>query len=167
MKNNYSSRGLTAAMAFVIMTIFVSCTGTKKFVKLEPSDVAALVSNHTFFFIADKMNPMRGPQKNLSSYYDVKVNKDSLASFLPYYGRAYGGIIDPTRGGLEFTSTEFDYTINQAKNKSWEVNIRPKDVQQVQQLSFIIFDNGNATLNVTSTNKDPISFYGHLQPLDQ
>lgn len=143
------------------------CSQTRKIVKLEPAEVSDLVTGQSFIFVAERMNPMRGPNRTLTAYYDVKVKKDTLDSFLPYFGRAYGGIIDPSRGGLRFTSKDYRYSVTEGRRNSWDVSITPTDVMEVQSMNFNIFDNGTATLSVTSTNRDPISFYGYLQPIDK
>jgi hypothetical protein len=71
--------------------------------------------------------------------------------------------MDPSKGGIQFTSTNFSYSVTSNKKDSWIVNITPKDYQAVQQLTFTIFGNGNASLNVTSTSRDPISFSGRIR----
>lgn len=143
------------------------CSATRKTVKLSASEVSQLVSDQSFVFIAERMNPLRGANRSLTSYYDVKVGRDTLSSYLPYFGRAYGGIIDPAGGGLQFTSTDYVYSATPGKGDSWSISIQPRDLPQIQSLTFNVFNNGTATLNVTSTNRDPISFYGYLQPLDK
>lgn len=141
------------------------CTSSKKMTSLEPSDISAMVEAHQFHFIAEKMNPLRGPQRLLNSYYDLLISKDTLKSFLPYFGRAFIAPIDPTQGGLRFTSYKFSYDYSQNK-KAWDVTIVPKDVTQITKLYFTIFDNGTATLQVNSINLDPISFQGHLEKVE-
>jgi len=111
------------------------------------------------------VNPLRGRSRTLTSEYDVKINNDSLVSYLPYFGRAYQAPMDPSQGGIQFTSTSFSYEVNANGKNGWDVIIKPKDYQDVQQLSFTIFDNGSATLNVVSTQKDPISFNGNVEPI--
>lgn len=141
------------------------CTSAKNITKLEPSDVAAMVQAHAFHFIAEKMNPLRGPQRNLNSYYDLMVNQDTLKSFLPYFGRVFTPPVDPTQGGLRFSSYSFSYDYSQNK-KAWNVTIVPKDVTQITKLYFTIFDDGTATLQVNSVSLDPISFQGHLEKVE-
>ena len=71
--------------------------------------------------------------------------------------------MDPSKNGMQFNSYNFEYTVNQKGNDQWEVIIKPRDYTDVQQLYFTVFSNGNATLNVTNINKDPISYDGHIE----
>jgi hypothetical protein len=92
------------------------------------------------------------------------VAPDSIISFLPYFGVAYQAPISTAEGGIKFSSAQFDYTSSIAKRQSWQVSIKPKDVPEVTQLSLHIFNNGEATLQVISTNKQAISFNGYIIP---
>lgn len=152
-----------SAIAIILSLFFYQCSSSKKSVSLNADDVKNMVNNKDFIFVAERVNPLRGRSRSLTSEYDVTVKKDSLVSYLPYFGRAYQAPLNPSEGGIQFTFTNFSYDVNPAKNNSWNVVIKPKDYQEVQQFSFSIFDNGSATLNVTNTNKDPISFYGHVK----
>lgn len=123
--------------------------------------VKAMIEAQRYVFKPQSANPMRGRTMQLTSEYTVKVNKDTIISDLPYFGRSFTAPIDPTRGGIQFNSTKFDYALTPIK-KGWQVVIRPKDVSDVQQFLFTIFNNGSATLQVTSTNRTPISFNGYV-----
>ncbi len=151
------------------MTIFMlsSCSSTKKIQSESGKSSSALVKNmvdsQKFVFVAESVNPLHGRYRNLTSSYDVSVFKDSLVSYLPYFGRAYTAPINPSEGGINFTSSNFSYDVIQTKSDKWDVTIKPHDVREIQQLNFTIFDNGSASLIVTSSSKDPISFSGHLK----
>ncbi len=95
--------------------------------------------------------------------YDVTVSRDTLISHLPYFGRAYTAPLNPSESGLDFTSTNFSYTVTPHKKSGWDVVVKPKDNTSVQQFSFTIYTNGTASLNVISTSRDAISFNGYIQ----
>lgn len=154
---------LICIVAIIISFLLAQCSSSRKYQKLDKDDVAKLVQDHNFIFIAQNMQPMRGPQRTLNSYYDIKIENDTLESFMPYFGRAFIAPIDPSKGGLQFTSNDFEYQLSNPKNDQWNITIIPHDVSEVQQMTFTIFGNGNATLNVNSTHRDPISFSGYLQ----
>ncbi len=66
------------------------------------------------------------------------------------------------REGSNLHQPKFDYTQKQ-NSKGWAVTIKPKDASDVQQLYLDIFDNGRATLQVISTNRQNISFDGYIE----
>ena len=150
-------------LSLLVSTSLVHCSGSKKSVGITGSDISTMVNNKNFRFVAEQVNPLRGRSRQLTSEYDVLLKGDSLISYLPYFGRAYQAPMNPSQGGIQFTSTNFSYSANLNKKGAWVVNIIPKDYQDIQQFTFTIFENGNAGLNVTSTSKDPISFNGRIK----
>jgi len=153
-------------LGFVISissAVFLSCSSSKKATKLNVEDIRSMINAQRFTFVAERVNPLRGSSRMLTSNYDLQVKKDTINCYLPYFGRAYQAPIYPTKGGLDFTSYKFTYNVTLNNNDEWQVYINPKDYSDVQQLYFQIFGNGTATLNMVNTNRDPISFYGHIE----
>ncbi len=148
---------------FLISSLLFSCSSSNNATKPGAEEISNMINSHQFTFVAERMNPLRGSSRPLTSYYDVVVKRDTLNSFLPYYGRAFQAPIDPTKGPLAFNSYSFSYNVTLKDKDEWQVYINPKDNSEVQQFYFQIFGNGTATLSVVSTNRDPISFYGHVQ----
>ena len=105
---------------------------------------------------------MTGKSVQLSPGYDLTVTKDRVTAYLPHFGRATTAPIDPTDGGIKFTSQSFVYNVKPRKNGGWDVMIDLKDVATVTALTLTFFDNGSATLDVNSNQRDPISFKGTI-----
>ena len=152
----------SAGIIFLSLLLF-QCTASKESSNLDEDAIRNMVNNKEFIFVADRVVPLRGRSRHLTSQYDVSVQKDSLVSYLPFFGRAYQAPANLSGGGIQFTSTNFSYEVHPGKKNSWIVIIQPHDDREVQELSFTILSNGSATCNVTSTNRDPISFYGRIQ----
>jgi len=62
-----------------------------------------------------------------------------------------------------FTTSKFEYLKEDNKKDGWDVTITPKDAADVQKLYLHISSNGYATLQVTSTNRQSISFSGYIE----
>ena len=154
-------------IVFVGLFVFFNCTSTKtagsENGNLSAASVKDMVASQKFTFVAERVEPLRGRSRQLTSRYDVSVSHDSLISYLPYFGRAYTAPLNSSEAGIQFTSTDFSYNYSEAKANRWEVVIKPNDINSVQQMRFTIFDNGSASLMVTSNSKDPISFTGHVK----
>ncbi|KAA9034511.1 DUF4251 domain-containing protein [Ginsengibacter hankyongi] len=122
-----------------------------------------MIDSQKFIFEAQSVTPLRGNFRNLTSSYDVTVSKDTMRSYLPYFGRAFNPPYNQTKSPLEFTSTKFSYSFSAHKKNAWNIIIKPKDNSEIQQYLFTVFDNGRASLNVTSISRDPISFNGFVR----
>ena len=163
-------------LSFVFMLISaclntVNAQTTKKEKQAaKAAAVKKMVDEHHFVFVANYVTPMRGASKALTSDYDLKVLKDTVVSFLPYFGQAYLAPTDPTEGGIKFTWTRFDYTVVTRKNGSWDITIKPKETnitqsRDVQKMILRVSTAGYASLQVLSTNRDAISFDGEIEEI--
>lgn len=122
-----------------------------------------LLTSQNFVFIAESVLPQRGGLRQLTSRYDLVVAKDSLVSQLPYFGRAFSAPMDPSQAGINFTETDYQYKVTKNRKKGWEVEISPRSVRDVRQMILSVFDNGTASLRVSSVNRQPISFNGFIK----
>lgn len=158
---------LSRAPLFLIMAVMAitaaRCTNEAyaQGTGITEETVKRIITDQEYVFRAMRAMPLRGRTIQLTSAYDVTVSKDSVSSWLPYFGRAYAPPVDPSRGGIQFVSTDFEYQVTDTKD-GWDIAIRPRDAQDVQEMLLSVFDNGNATLRVTSTNRQPISFSGYV-----
>jgi hypothetical protein len=133
----------------------------KKTFKIE---LGNLLESRNYTFVALSIMPMAGggTHQLTAGDYSLVVTKGPIISQLPYFGTGYSAPADPTKAGIQFTSTDFDYTESARKRGGWEVLIKLKDNKDIQRLSLDISDNGYATLHVVSTEKQPISYYGAI-----
>ena len=127
-----------------------------------------MVEGDRYFFEADYAIPQRGDSRQLTDLYDLKISKDSITAYLPYFGRAYLAPNPGTdEGGIKFTTTDFSYNEKQGKKGGWEISIKPKDNnltnwRDVQQMQLDISADGYASLVVISSHRDPITFQGSI-----
>lgn len=126
------------------------------------AEIKRIVESKNFIFEAQTVNPQIGGSRTLTSDYDLTITPDTVIAYLPYFGRAYTAPIDPSDGGVKFTSTKFEYIAVQ-RSKSWEITIKPKDATDVQQLFLDIYDNGSANLRVSNLNRQGIAYYGFIR----
>ncbi|RYY33914.1 MAG: DUF4251 domain-containing protein [Sphingobacteriaceae bacterium] len=122
------------------------------------------IDSATYTFKATWINPVRGIGRTLvTDNYDVRVTKDSVIAYLPYFGRVYmKAPINSSDGGLKFTSTNFDYKAVPKKKGGYRVTINIKDSDKANRLFFDISKNGTATLSTTGNYRDPINFNGNI-----
>lgn len=164
-------------MKTLIKTIFVlfislqmvepATAQTKKQVRnaAKAAEVKKQMDAKNFTFQARYMYPLGGGQRYLNTDYDVRVTKDSVIAFLPYFGVAFSGAGYNSNedNGIKFISTKFDYQSELKKNGTWYVVIKPQDSRTTNQLVFNISPNGSTDLSVISTNRQRIRFDGYLK----
>jgi hypothetical protein len=162
-KSTFFSRLVFLFLGISIMFTTVHCSN-EVYAQNKTDDeatVSRIVTEQNFTFKAQTVMPTTGRTRQLTSNYDFTVAKDSVSSWLPYFGRAFQAPLDPSKGGIQFTSTDFDYSTGQ-RNDGWEITIKPKDTRDVQQVFLTVFKNGTATLRVSSISRQPISFGGFI-----
>jgi hypothetical protein len=147
-------------MAMILFAVFPSLTTHAQY-NQDTAAVKKMIADQQYVFKAQQAMPLGGKTIQLTSDYDIKITKDSVLAYLPYFGRAYSANIGSSEGGIKFNSKQFDYTVREKKG-GWNISIKPKDAKDVQQLEFSIFNNGNASLNVNSTNRQAISYSGFV-----
>jgi len=162
----HSAKKATCLGLLLIIVSFVTVRAqdTRKEKRaLKINQVSALVVARNYDFVAQMALPMSGNTRQLTSEYDVEVSKDTINSYLPYFGRAYSAFLDPDDAGIKFISKDFIYKTTTRKKGGWDIQIKPKDVKEVQQLSFSISEEGYASLQITQTNRQPILFNGYIR----
>jgi len=130
------------------------------------AEIKKMIDAKSYVFKAQYAQPLRGGERYLTSEYDFNVGKDTLVAYLPYFGRAYVVPIYPDDAGMMFTTTHFDYKVVENKD-GWAVSINPKDAKDVQKMYITITKDGYATLQITSLNRDPISYQGYIEAKKQ
>jgi hypothetical protein len=154
-----------AISMLVVLSCLCSGCGTSR--QLSPHNPTAakidsLVSVQDILFRPTKALPMGFNSVDLNYGYSLRVSKDTVDCYLPYYGRAfyaeYGGG-DP---GIKFISSSFDYKSTKDKKGFSNITINTRDQKREFKLYLSIGSSGYASLNVNDPNKQPITFYGTI-----
>ncbi|MCZ4245184.1 DUF4251 domain-containing protein [Pedobacter punctiformis] len=163
-----------------LMSVLLIAVTAQGFAQTDKETTVRIVGDKNFIFIANSamamasmeisriMTKMPGGQSagtiNLSgAQYDLKITPDSIVAYLPYYGRSFNAPMDPTEGGIKFTSKDFTYQESKSKKGSYTIQINTKDVKRENyRLTLNVSTNGYATLNASSVNKQPITFNGYI-----
>lgn len=131
--------------------------------EVNSQSVKAVVEGGKFIFKAQSATPSRGGVIQLTSGYEMSVSPEEIKSELPYFGRSFSGGYGGSESGITFTSNKFEYDVKPKKKGGWDVTIKPTDTSQISKLFLSITSTGQATLRVTSTDRDSISYYGVIE----
>jgi hypothetical protein len=141
-----------------------------------------IITEKTFVFVAKTAMPLNATEINAvmrqmpgnigganidlsGNTYDIQITKDSITTFLPYYGRAFNAPINATDNGFKFTSKKFIYSNVKRKKGGWNITITPTDVKDGIRMNLSVSENGYATLSVNSNSKQSIAYSGYLSEI--
>ena len=126
----------------------------------EAQIVHQAVETGDFTIDIDRMYPLRGSSKMVSNY-SIKVKDGVLISHLPFIGQAWRV---PYGGGhaLNFDAPVANYTAVENGRDGYEIRIYVKTDEDEHLYRLTLFDNGRASLDVQSGNRDRISYSGQM-----
>jgi hypothetical protein len=146
-----------------IVTLLLILGNSIQAQELDAAVVQNAIETKSYVFKPQSASPKRGGFRQLTPDYELVVKPDTVVSYLPYYGRSYSAPINQTDAGINFTSMNYEYSINNKKKDRWDITIKPKDVSAIRDLNLTVYDNGRASLRVNSNDKDAITFDGYLK----
>ena len=156
-------------ITIIITSLFIACGTTRSAAEKEEiaANVEKAVKGPAFKFKATYVFPTGFRSQHLSPYYEVDVSPDTVKVYLPYYGRAYKAPISPSEGGYRFTSTDFDYSLEQGnRSGNWLVKIDFNDLARSVTYNLDVWENETARLSITDTDRQSISFQGDFETKD-
>ena len=127
----------------------------------QAARVKVALTEKRYKIMVERMYPMRGGSKNVSSNYSVEVRNDSLFSYLPYFGRAYQV---PYGGGkgLNFTERIGSYRESQGKHGQRHIEIDVRNDEDTYLYTIDVYDNGNSDIEVQPRQRERISYSGEM-----
>ncbi len=153
---------LAAVLAVSACGILSSETREERVVReaKEAQMVRQGLETGNFTIDIDRMYPLRGSSKMVSNY-SIKVKDGVLISHLPFIGQAWRV---PYGGGhaLNFDAPIVNYTVTQPRTDGYEIRIYVKTDEDEHLYRLTVFDNGRASLDVQSQNRDRISYTGEM-----
>ena len=128
----------------------------------QAAKVTKALEARDYKIAVNRMYPMKGSSRSVSYGYSVEVRNDSLISYLPYFGGAYNV---PYGGGkgLNFSERIGSYRESQKNNGERQIEINVTNEEDTYIYLIKIFSNGNSSIDVTSRQRDHISYSGELE----
>lgn len=124
--------------------------------------VDSMIDARKFKITISMMNALRGNTRPVSPEFYLRINGDSLFSYLPYFGRAYSV---PYGGGkgLNFDSMIDEYNVEKKKKDCTSIVLMTKNNEDYYKYRINIYDNGHADIIVIPQRRDQISFEGEVE----
>lgn len=152
-----------------ICTILLAAPVLLQVAYAQAGNTKQVIDAKHYVFKANSVSPASGGLRQLTpGYYTLKVKGDTLIADLPYFGQAYQAPVDPAKSGLSFKTLGYNQNVEN-KKKHWNITLKPNDASEangVTQLYLTVYNNGSATLQVVSLNRQAISFYGVVEKIN-
>ncbi|MDL2223478.1 DUF4251 domain-containing protein [Bacteroidales bacterium OttesenSCG-928-M11] len=156
------------SITILLIGLFLfSCTSSKmtpEEKKLKQLQVSSMILSKEYTINATQMSPSKGGVVQLTGGHYLRINGEYATAYLPYFGRAH--VAPHGEGGIQFEQEKIeDYEVKKTKKEDgWNISFRI-DTPDLYGYHFFltIFDNGNSSFSVSSSKRDPISFYGELE----
>lgn len=170
MKTKFNYSLLRFLMLAFIVFSFTNATAqekTKKKLKEEAKiekqkQVALLVDSKEFVFSPRSVSPQGGRSITLTdASYSMEFHPDLIKSYLPFFGRGYGGIGYGGDNGMEFEGKPTVYTIKKNK-KAHVIKVEVKGKSDSYTIMLSVYFEGNAYLAINSNNRSSISYDGEI-----
>lgn len=149
-------------MAIVLGSILMSCSITKTTPETI-NKVTQKIETKNFDIKMNRAIPLRMRTVNLTSSYNLKIVGDSAFAYLPYYGVVQSAPYGSSEGGIKFAEpmTDFSYNKDLKKHKH-ELFFKVKSGSSTYQVRVEIYENGSSSANISSYERDAITFYGDM-----
>ncbi|WP_167618833.1 DUF4251 domain-containing protein [Maribellus sediminis] len=166
-------RHILIVSLFLVASVLVQAQETKMSRKEKKAAQKAemiektktLIEAEAWQFSATQMLPAKGRSRSLTTSYSVILKDKKVDSYLPYFGEAYQADYGSTDSPLQFISDITEYSIEDWKKGGWIIKFRAKNKNDVINFTFTISETGSSSLNVISTNRQSISYYGDLEEI--
>ena len=112
------------------------------------------------------MNPRRAPSKVLSGSWSLEVKRDTLDSYLPYFGRAFEPVFGETKV-LNFDAPIQSYEDSGLTKGIRTIRLRVDNSEDIIEYQLVITDDGYATIDVHPRKREDISFSGQIVEIEK
>lgn len=153
-------KGLLSLASLTLALAMGSCSAPAEVQTTQGAALKTLIDNRNYVFQAQLAQPTRGTSMQLTGGYELRVSGDTLVAQLPYFGRAYQAPADMRGGGVDFTTTDYSYSIEPKRKGRWNITFDPRGKGDVRNMILSVSEDGYASLQVLSNNRDPITFTG-------
>lgn len=131
----------------------------------KAAEIEKLIETGDLRFLAQFALPMSGGSIHLTSEYTLDIQGDMVTSWLPFFGRAYSVSYNTREGGIKFSEKVDQIEWKRVKH-GYRTLMEVKTKDDYYSLNLFVSQSGFGTLDVSSKNRQPISFNGIVVKLE-
>ena len=134
-------------LGLICLTVAMPTTAQNRNEKKERTEraVKEAIAAKQYKINVDRMQPMRGGSRNLTTNYTLEIRNDSVFSYLPYFGVAYNA---PYGGGksLNFNASITGYTTRALKKGKIQIDFKTRSDEDNYEYRLTIFPDGSTSI---------------------
>lgn len=144
--------------------------GEKKLTRSERKALQArqtddLIQSRNYVFRPRQALPTGWKNVQLDFSFSLWINKDTLVSYMPFYGVAYRAEYGSRQSPFDFTRPLENYRMEKNK-KGYQISFEAKNDMDYLTYALQVSESGHASLIITSVNRQTISYYGTIEAPD-
>ena len=148
-----------------VMTACSSQGGRSTDPALEAA-VKAKIESGQYRVDVDRITPRKGRTFSLTTPYNIRISRDSIYSYLPYFGESYSPVMG-RQDGLIFDGPITGYKVTEGKRGAINVEFSARTFEDRYDYSLSVYPNGTSYLTVSPDRKSSVSFDGKLRVEDE
>lgn len=159
-------------LPFIALILFITgCSALSSSTNNEEKaaqfeQTAALIESGNYEYTIRSASPSGGRTIQITSSYTLEVEDGIYKAYLPYYGRAYNASYGGN-GGVEFEGEPDNLSVTKDdKKQTITVKFNIKNRDENYDCMLLVTSSGYGTLNVTSSKRQNISYYGTVAAND-
>lgn len=164
---------LFIGLALVSNVLVAQTKAEKKALKAEAAQkgyakMKAMIDSGIYTFVADWANSQRGGRINLTNNPNyLKMDNENSDAYLPYFGVVQVPSMSGN-AGIEFSGPVRNYQVeyNDKKQKAL-IRFNAKNSSESFNLTLTVFHNGNASLALSSSGRNSISYDGKVKETEK
>jgi len=132
----------------------------------EYTKTKKLIESGIYTFEATSANTQKGRRIDLTTNYNsLKINKSIVISDLPFFGFSQVSSFEGD-GGIKFNNNNVTYSIEYLdKKQKITLKFKADNKTEIFDIFLTVFADASATLNVSSNQRDFMSFRGGIEAL--
>jgi len=164
---------LFVSLLFVSTTLIGQTKAEKKALKAEAAQkeytkMKTLIESGIYTFVAEWANSQRGGRINMMGNPNyLKMDNENVDAFLPYFGVVQAPSMSGN-AGVEFSGPVTNYRVDyNDKKQKVLIRFKAKNSSESFNLTLTVFQNGNASLNLSSSGRNSISYDGKVKETEK
>ncbi len=157
-------KGIAAIFIIILVSVLsFSCGSSVNRDTAADENLQQLISERHFEIENDWAMPLRGSQINLIGNTNyIRFKNDSVDLFLPYFGVRHTGGGYNSEGGIKYEGIARNLDFSQDKDSNTVISFEGRRKSESLDFRIVLYPNMKAYTNVTSSERDPISYRGEV-----